>query len=141
MGSIGGGGRYDNLTQMFGKDGLTGVGVSFGADRIYDVLEELNLFPNNVMESTKVLICVFGEAEEQFALPILNQLRKNNISAELFPFGAKMKKQMQYANDKNISYVVVIGGDEMESGLLSLKNMESGEQIKISVEELIEKMA
>jgi histidyl-tRNA synthetase len=141
MGSIGGGGRYDNLTQMFGKDGLTGVGVSFGADRIYDVLEELNLFPNNVMESTKVLICVFGEAEEQFALPILNQLRKNNISAELFPFGAKMKKQMQYANDKNISYVVVIGGDEMESGLLSLKNMESGEQIKIGVEELIEKMA
>ena len=141
MGSIGGGGRYDDLTGMFGKEGLTGVGISFGADRIYDVMEELNLFPNDVIESTKVLICVFGQAEEQFALPILNQLRKNNISAELFPFGAKMKKQMQYANDKNIPFVVVIGGDEMQSGLLSLKDMESGEQTKVSTEELLQKMA
>jgi histidyl-tRNA synthetase len=140
IGSIGGGGRYDDLTGMFGKEGLTGVGISFGADRIYDVLEELNLFPNDVIESTKVLICVFGQAEEQFALPILNQLRKNNISAELFPFGAKMKKQIQYANDKNIPFVVVIGGDEMQSGLLSLKDMESGEQIKISLNHFIEKM-
>ena len=141
MGSIGGGGRYDDLTGMFGKEGLTGVGISFGADRIYDVLEELNLFPNDVIESTKVLICVFGQAEEQFALPILNQLRKNNISAELFPFGAKMKKQMQYANDKNIPFVVVIGGDEMQSGLLSLKDMESGVQTKVSVDELLQQMA
>ena len=141
MGSIGGGGRYDDLTGMFGKEGLTGVGISFGADRIYDVLEELNLFPNDVIESTKVLICVFGQAEEQFALPILNQLRKNNISAELFPFGAKMKKQMQYANDKNIPFVVVIGGDEMQSGLLSLKDMESGVQTKVCVDELLQQMA
>ncbi|HTN20576.1 MAG TPA: histidine--tRNA ligase [Pelobium sp.] len=140
MGSIGGGGRYDNLTGMFGKDGLTGVGISFGADRIYDVLEELNLFPSTVNESTKVLICVFGEQEETFSLPILNKLRQADINAELFPFGAKMKKQMQYANDKNIPFVLVIGGDEMQSGLLSLKNMESGEQVKVGVEELIAKL-
>jgi histidyl-tRNA synthetase len=140
MGSIGGGGRYDNLTGMFGKEGLTGVGISFGADRIYDVLEELNLFPSTVNESTKVLICVFGEQEETFSLPILNKLRQADINAELFPFGAKMKKQMQYANDKNIPFVLVIGGDEMQSGLLSLKNMETGEQVKVGVEELIEKL-
>jgi histidyl-tRNA synthetase len=140
MGSIGGGGRYDDLTGMFGKDGLTGVGISFGADRIYDVLEELNLFPTSANESTKVLICVFGEAEETFAIPILNQLRLAEINAELFPFGAKMKKQMQYANDKAIPYVVIIGGDEMQSGLLSLKNMKSGEQVKVSVDELTENL-
>lgn len=137
MGSIGGGGRYDNLTGMFGKEGLTGVGISFGADRIYDVLEELDLFPSTANDSTKVLICVFGESEETFSLPILNRLRQAEINAELFPFGAKMKKQMQYANDKNIPYVVVIGGDEMQSGLLSLKNMTTGEQIKVSVDELV----
>jgi histidyl-tRNA synthetase len=141
MGSIGGGGRYDDLTGMFGKDGLTGVGISFGADRIYDVLEELNLFPTSTNESTKVLICVFGESEETFAIPILNQLRLAEINAELFPFGAKMKKQMQYANDKTIPYVVIIGGDEMQSGLLSLKNMQSGEQVKVSVSDLISKLS
>ncbi len=140
MGSIGGGGRYDDLTGMFGKEGLTGVGISFGADRIYDVLEELNLFPSTQTDSTKVLICVFGEDEETFAIPILNQLRVAEINAELFPFGAKMKKQMQYANDKAIPYVVIIGGDEMKSGLLSLKNMESGEQIKVSVDDLINRL-
>ncbi len=141
IGSIGGGGRYDDLTGMFGKEGLTGVGISFGADRIYDVLEELNLFPSTVEESTKVLICVFGEAEETFALPILSKLRKANINAELFPFGAKMKKQMQYANDKNIPNVVIIGGDEMQSGQLSMKNMLSGEQVKISVDDLLTKLS
>nr|WP_294900840.1 histidine--tRNA ligase [uncultured Pedobacter sp.] len=140
MGSIGGGGRYDDLTGMFGKEGLTGVGISFGADRIYDVLEELNLFPSTANESTKILICVFGEEEETFSLPILNQLRQADINAELFPFGAKMKKQMQYANDKNIPYVLVIGGDEMQSGQLSLKNMATGEQVKIGVEELVERL-
>jgi histidyl-tRNA synthetase len=141
MGSIGGGGRYDDLTGMFGKEGLTGVGISFGADRIYDVLEELNLFPETVAESTKILICVFGEQEESYSLPILNKLRLKNIKAELFPFGAKMKKQMQYANDKNIPFVVVIGGDEMQSGLLSLKNMETGEQVKVGIEDLVDRMA
>ncbi|WP_442794271.1 histidine--tRNA ligase [Pelobium manganitolerans] len=140
MGSIGGGGRYDNLTGMFGKEGLTGAGISFGADRIYDVLEELNLFPAAVSESTKVLICVFGEEEQNFALPILSRLRKADISAELFPFGARMKKQMAYANDKNIPFVVIIGSEEMQSKQLSLKNMESGEQVKVSVEELVERL-
>lgn len=141
MGSIGGGGRYDNLTGMFGKDGLTGVGISFGADRIYDVLEELNLFPADVTESTKVLICVFGEQEEAFAIPILNQLRKANIASELYPAGAKMKKQMQYANDKNIPYVMIIGDEEVKSGQISLKNMETGEQVKVKVDELIQHLA
>src|SRR5690606_10808021 len=129
-----------NLTGMFGKEGLTGAGISFGADRIYDVLEELNLFPAAVSESTKVLICVFGEEEQNFALPILSRLRKADISAELFPFGAKMKKQMAYANDKNIPFVVIIGSEEMQSKQLSLKNMESGEQVKVSVEELVERL-
>lgn len=141
MGSIGGGGRYDDLTGMFVKEGLTGVGISFGADRIYDVLEELNLFPSTVEESTQILICVFGEAEEEFALPILNKLRKANVTVELFPYGAKMKKQMQYANDKNIPNVLIIGEDEMQSGQLSLKNMASGEQVKISAEELVTKFS
>ena len=140
MGSVGGGGRYDDLTGMFGNAGLTGVGISFGADRIYDVLEEVNLFPSATAESTQVLICVFGEKEEAYAIPILNQLRKADIKAELFPFGAKMKKQMQYANDKQIAYTLIIGGDEMESGLLSLKNMENGEQEKLSVEDVLKKL-
>ncbi|WP_017260098.1 histidine--tRNA ligase [Pedobacter arcticus] len=141
MGSIGGGGRYDDLTGMFGKEGLTGVGISFGADRIYDVLEELSLFPSTTNESTKVLICVFGEEEETFSLPILNKLRQADINTELFPYGAKMKKQMAYANDKNIPYVLVIGGDEMQSGQLSLKNMATGEQVKVGVEELVGKLS
>ncbi len=140
MGSIGGGGRYDDLTGMFGKAGLTGVGISFGADRIYDVLEELELFPSTESESTKILICVFGEEEESFAIPILNRLRTNDINAELFPFGAKMKKQMQYANDKQIPFVVIVGSEEMQSGKLSLKHMQSGEQVKVSVDELLEKL-
>ena len=140
MGSVGGGGRYDDLTGMFGNEGLSGVGISFGADRIYDVLEELNLFPSATAESTQVLICVFGEKEEAYAIPILNQLRNADIKAELFPFGTKMKKQMQYANDKQIAYTLIIGGDEMESGLLSLKNMESGEQEKLSVEGILKKL-
>ncbi len=141
MGSIGGGGRYDDLTGMFGKDGLTGVGISFGADRIYDVLEELNLFPSAETESTKVLICVFGEQEEAYAIPVLNRLRKAEINTELFPFGTKMKKQMQYANDKNIPYVVIIGGDEMQSGFLTLKNMLTGEQSKVNIDQILIELA
>jgi histidyl-tRNA synthetase len=137
MGSIGGGGRYDDLTGMFGKAGLTGVGISFGADRIYDVLEELQLFPTSTQQSTQVLICVFGEAEETFAIPILNQLRVAEINAELFPFGAKIKKQMQYANDKGIPYVVVIGNDEMQSGKLAFKNMKTGVQEMLSTDEML----
>ena len=137
MGSIGGGGRYDNLTGMFGKEGLTGAGISFGADRIYDVLEELKLFPISNQQSTQILICVFGEVEEAYAIPILNQLRISEINTELFPFGAKMKKQMQYANDKQIPYVVVIGEEEMKTKKLSFKNMSSGNQEMLSIEEII----
>lgn len=138
MGSIGGGGRYDDLTGMFGLKDLTGVGISFGADRIYDVLEELNLFPKSAAQGTKVLISNFDEAAELYALPILQQLRKQGIAAELYPSSAKLKKQMSYADGKNIPYVILIGGDEMESGLLTFKNMESGEQEKLSVDAIID---
>jgi len=137
MGSIGGGGRYDDLTGMFGLSDLTGVGISFGADRIYDVLEELNLFPESTSETTKVLISNFDALAEKYALPLLQQIRNSGIRAEIYPSSAKLKKQMAYADDKNIPYVILIGSDEMESGLLTLKNMESGEQQKLSVEEII----
>ena len=141
MGSIGGGGRYDDLTGMFGLKDLTGAGISFGADRIYDVMEELNLFPAATNQSTKVLICCFDKDGEQYALPLLQQLRAQNINAELYPAGAKIKKQMDYANNKQIPYVVLIGSDEMKSGLLSFKNMESGEQEKLNAEAIIAKLS
>ena len=137
MGSIGGGGRYDDLTGMFGLKGLTGAGISFGADRIYDVMEELNLFPASAEQSTQVLIIGFDAAAEAYALPLLQQLRNNNVNAELYPAGAKLKKQMEYANNKQIPYTVLIGSDEMQSGLLSFKNMQSGEQEKLSAEEIL----
>jgi histidyl-tRNA synthetase len=138
MGSIGGGGRYDDLTGMFGMKGLTGVGISFGADRIYDVMEELKLFPAETAQSTKVLICCFDKEGEKFAFPILQRLRGSGISAELYPAGAKMKKQLDYANGKNIPYAVIIGSEEMESGLLSIKNMETGVQEKKTAAEIID---
>ncbi len=141
MGSIGGGGRYDDLTGMFGLKDLTGVGISFGADRIYDVLEELNLFPKAAALGTKVLISNLDEAAEQYALPILQQLRNVGIAAELYPSAAKLKKQMSYADGKNIPYVVLIGESEMQSNLLTLKNMESGEQEKVGFEELLKKLS
>ncbi|WP_443937035.1 histidine--tRNA ligase [Pedobacter sp. MW01-1-1] len=137
MGSIGGGGRYDDLTGMFGLKGLTGVGVSFGADRIYDVLEELNLFPASAEVGTKVLISNFDTEAERYALPILQKLRDAGISAELYPASAKLKKQMAYADAKNIPFVVLIGGDEMASGELTLKNMQQGEQQKVTLEGLL----
>lgn len=140
MGSIGGGGRYDDLTGMFGLKDLTGVGISFGADRIYDVLEELNLFPKSAAQGTKVLISNFDEAAELYALPILQQLRSQGIAAELYPSSAKLKKQMSYADGKNIPYVILIGGDEIETGLLTFKNMESGEQEKLSIEEVTDRL-
>jgi len=140
MGSIGGGGRYDDLTGMFGLKDLTGVGISFGADRIYDVLEELNLFPASAAQGTKVLISNFDETAELYALPLLQQLRTAGIAAELYPASAKLKKQMSYADGKNIPYVILIGGDEMESGLLTFKNMESGEQEKLAIAEIVERL-
>lgn len=137
MGSIGGGGRYDDLTGMFGLSDLTGVGISFGADRIYDVMEELNLFPESSSESTRVLISNFDKKAEKYALPLLQQLRKSGINSEIYPASAKLKKQMNYADDKNIPYVILIGSDEMETGMLSLKNMKSGEQQKLPADQII----
>lgn len=138
MGSIGGGGRYDDLTGMFGLKGLTGVGISFGADRIYDVLEELNLFPESAAAGTRVLISNFDEAAEKYALPLLQEFRKANIAAELYPSSAKLKKQMSYADDKRIPYVILIGSEEMQNGILTLKDMHSGRQQKLSAEAIVE---
>ncbi len=138
MGSIGGGGRYDDLTGMFGLKNLTGVGISFGADRIYDVLEELKLFPESAIQSTTVLISNFDKEAEEYALPLLSQIRKTGIAAELYPASAKLKKQMSYADDKKIPFVILIGSDEMQSGMLTLKTMQTGEQRKVTIEEIIE---
>ncbi len=141
MGSIGGGGRYDDLTGVFGsREKLTGVGISFGADRIYDVLEELQLFPENTAETTKVLITNFDPEAEVYALPLLQQLRTKGIAAELYPTAAKIKKQMSYADNKQIPFVILIGSDEMQSGQLTLKNMRSGEQEKLPIDQIIRKL-
>ena len=140
MGSIGGGGRYDDLTGMFGLKGLTGVGISFGADRIYDVLEELDLFPQTASQGTKVLICCFDADGEKFALPLLKQLRDSDIPSELYPAGAKIKKQLDYANAKQVPFAIMIGSDEMQSGLLSLKDMVSGGQEKLPAGEIVKKL-
>lgn len=137
IGSICGGGRYDNLTGIFGLKDVSGVGISFGADRIYDVLEELNAFPESSLTGTKVLIINFGNEEEKAALNILGKLRLNDISSELFPESAKIKKQMNYANHNNIPYVIMAGSTELESGMLTLKNMNSGEQQSLNIEEII----
>lgn len=139
--SICGGGRYDDLTGVFGLTNMSGVGISFGADRIYDVLNELNLYPESVSASTKLLFVNFGEAEQNYCLPLLAKVRKAGINAEIYPdAGAKMKKQMGYADDKKIPFVVIVGTDEMQNGLLSLKNMASGEQGKITIEQIIKKI-
>ncbi|MDB5030827.1 histidine--tRNA ligase [Mucilaginibacter sp.] len=140
IGSIGGGGRYDDLTGMFGLKGLTGVGISFGADRIYDVMEELDLFPADANQSTQVLICCFDKDGELYALPLLQQLRDNNINTELYPAGAKIKKQLDYANNKYIPYTVVIGSDEMQSSMLTFKDMTSGMQEKLTAKQIIGKL-
>jgi histidyl-tRNA synthetase len=141
MGSIGGGGRYDDLTGMFGLKGLTGAGISFGADRIYDVMEELNLFPQSAEQSTQVLICCFDAQGETYALPLLQNLRNNNINAELYPAGAKIKKQMEYANNKQVPYTILIGSDEMQSGQLTFKDMQSGEQEKLNAQDILSRLS
>ena len=141
IGSIGGGGRYDDLTSNFGLKDVSGVGVSFGIDRIYLVMEELALFPNNIDVSTKVIFANFGDDEAAFCLPLLKQLRSAGISSELYPTNAKMKKQMTYANNKGVQFVIMVGEDEMESGILSIKNMESGEQSNLNITDLIKKLS
>src|SRR5690606_29120420 len=137
MGSIGGGGRYDDLTGMFGLAGLTGVGISFGADRIYDVLEELNLFPADTEEGTKILISNFDSAAERYALPLLQKLRTQGVAAEIYPNAAKLKKQMSYAHTKNIPFVIFVGEEEIQNGVYTLKDMKSGDQHQFNEAELL----
>ena len=140
MGSITGGGRYDNLTGIFGLPGLSGVGISFGVDRIYDVLNTLDLYPKDSLTTTQVLFINFGEQETAYCLPIINKVRSNGIRAEIFPDAAKMKKQMSYANAKQIPFVVLAGENEMNAGKVTLKNMTTGEQSVLSEDELIERL-
>ncbi len=140
IGSVCGGGRYDDLTGIFGLPNVSGVGVSFGAERIYDVLTQMNLFPEKLLETTKVMFVNFGEKEEAYCLPVLAKLRKNGINSEIFPENAKMKKQMNYANKKEIPFVVLAGESEMEAGKFTLKNMDTGDQKSVSEKELIESL-
>ena len=140
MGSITGGGRYDNLTGIFGMPGLSGVGISFGADRIYDVLNTLDLYPKDSMTATQVLFINFGEKETAYCLSIINKVRARGIRAEIYPDTAKMKKQMSYANAKQIPFVALAGENEMKEGKITLKNMETGEQQMVTPEELITKL-
>jgi histidyl-tRNA synthetase len=137
IGSICGGGRYDDLTGIFGLPNVSGVGISFGADRIYDVLQEKNIFPDFSNVSTKILFVNFGKEEAKYCLKLLKHLRDSGINAELYPDTAKMKKQMGYADDKKIPYVALIGSEEMKTGEISIKNMASGEQSKVTLDELL----
>jgi histidyl-tRNA synthetase len=137
IGSIAGGGRYDDLTSIFGLDNVSGVGISFGIDRIFLVMDELNLFPKDIDISSRVLFVNFGEVESEFCLSLVKKLRDNNINSELYPSAEKIKKQMNYANNKGVQYVVMVGEDEMKSGKLSIKNMQTGDQEKMNISELI----
>lgn len=138
IGSISGGGRYDNLTGVFGMEGVSGVGISFGADRIYDVLNQLDLYPKDAVDGTKLLFVNFGEAEAAYVLPVLAKVRAAGIRAEIYPDSAKMKKQMGYANNKAIPFVAIVGENEMNEGKLTLKNMTTGEQSLVTPDELID---
>ncbi|MBO4661912.1 MAG: histidine--tRNA ligase [Bacteroidaceae bacterium] len=140
IGSITGGGRYDNLTGIFGMPGLSGVGISFGADRIYDVLNQLDLYPETVRTATQVMFVNFGEKETCYLMPVIARLRENGIRAEIYPDAVKMKKQMQYANVKAIPFVVLAGENEMQSNTVTLKNMATGEQTQLTAQELVESL-
>ena len=141
IGSVSGGGRYDNLTKAFGdKENLSGVGFSFGVDRLYDALEELKIFPKDAHVSAKAFICHFDEASMRYGLNVLTVLRAAGIASEIYPDQAKLKKQLEYANKKNIPFTIVIGSDEMQNGILPLKNMEIGETEKLTIEEIILKL-
>ena len=141
MGSISGGARYDNLTGIFGMPGLSGVGISFGVDRIYDVLNALDLYPKDSVTTTQLLFINFGERETAYCLPIINKVRAQGIRAEIYPDVAKMKKQMSYANAKQIPFVALAGENEMQAGKITLKDMETGEQQLLTPEELIERLS
>lgn len=138
IGSITGGGRYDNLTGVFGMDGVSGVGISFGADRIFDVLNQLDLYPKDALLTTQLLFVNFGEKEEAYLLPIIAKVRAAGIRTELYPESAKMKKQMGYADTKKIPFVAIVGETEIEEGKINLKNMITGEQKPATLEELID---
>ena len=137
MGSIAGGGRYDDLTGIFGLKNISGVGISFGADRIYDVLNEQNLFPKDSFTTTQILFVNFGLMEEKYCISIVDNIRKEGINAELYPVAAKLKKQMDYANLNHIPFVAIIGSEEMSSQQITLKNMQTGEQLKMNFPDLI----
>ena len=137
IGSITGGGRYDNLTGIFGMPGLSGVGISFGADRIFDVLNQLDLYPKEAVNATQVLFVNFGEKEAQYSLPIIAELRKAGIRSEIYPDSTKMKKQMSYANAKEIPFVAIIGETEMQEGKVMVKNMTTGEQQPVAKEDIV----
>jgi histidyl-tRNA synthetase len=138
IGSITGGGRYDNLTGVFGMPNVSGVGISFGADRIYDVLNQLDLYPKDAIKSTQVLFVNFGEREMAYCLSFLNPLRASGISVEIYPDSTKMNKQMTYANNKQIPFVAIVGENEMNEGKLTLKDMTTGEQTLIAKDDLLQ---
>ena len=137
MGSITGGGRYDNLTGIFGMPGISGVGISFGADRIFDVLNTLDLYPKESVTSTQLLFVNFGQKETEYCLPVVAKARKAGIRTEMYPDSSKMKKQMSYANAKGIQFVAIVGENEMNEGKLTLKNMATGEQSLVTADELV----
>jgi histidyl-tRNA synthetase len=141
MGSITGGGRYDNLTGIFGMPGLSGVGISFGADRIFDVLNTLNLYPDSTVNSSRLLFINFGDKETAYCLPIVKKAREAGIRTEIYPDISKMKKQMSYANAKQIPFVALAGENEMNAGKITLKNMATGEQLLLSADEMIDKLS
>lgn len=141
IGSVSGGGRYDDLTGVFGLEQMPGVGFSFGVDRIYDVMEELGIFPSSESETTQVLLTNFDAECFHKSLPLLTQLRAKGIKSEIYPESAKMKKQFNYADKKNIPYVLIAGSEEFEQGKFNLKNMKSGEQVWVSITQIIEKLA
>ena len=140
IGSVCGGGRYDDLTGIFGLDGVSGVGISFGADRIYDVLLQLERFPLRTALDTTLLFVNFGEAEVKHIIPILGRLRNNGIASELYPEQAKMKKQMTYANTREIPFVALVGEQEIKDGFITLKDMETGEQERLTPDELVARL-
>jgi histidyl-tRNA synthetase len=140
MGSICGGGRYDDLTGLFGMKGMSGVGISFGADRIYDVLTELELFPKETDKGLTLLFANFGQSEQSVCMKYVHKLRANGVDCEIYPSSSKMQKQMKYANDRNVSYVALVGENELNAGTILLKNMGSGEQVEMNIDEVIVKL-
>ena len=140
IGSITGGGRYDDLTGIFGMKNMSGVGISFGADRIFDVMNQLDIFPKDSTATTRVLFVNFGEKEEAFCLPVLKTLRNARINSEIYPEAAKMKKQMTYADKKSIPYVALVGENEINNNVVTLKNMLTGEQESVAISSLVDKL-